>query len=127
MWSLAVADDDGAVWAVVTREPGRHAVVEIQADLESLRVHGSDDGLVDDMPLEVTAAGDGTVWIAGRSGVSQLTDDRWRLYTLGSDHTGATAIAPADDTVWIGLDGQVATRHHDTPGLARLHLDRIGR
>lgn len=97
-------DPDGTVWVGTTG----HGIS--RWDGKSWRSWGTDDGLPSGWVNEIARDGAGKLWAATAGGVATLEGERWRSVPpkngIGRIWTHATALALADDEMWVGTGRQ---------------------
>lgn len=109
-WSISLAvGNDGLVWAGSNYDTGEVQVLRF--DGTGFARYITDDGLASDNIVQVTSAGDGTIWAATeRSGIARFDGTSWTSYTTADGLLSDDAViaAGADGTVW-------AAHFHDPP------------
>ncbi|MBT8240580.1 MAG: hypothetical protein KJN63_05075 [Acidimicrobiia bacterium] len=123
-WSSSLAvDRDGAVWAGTNDPgPGRGLVIFDGDDFKRLT---AEDGLPGDNVFQVSAAGDGTIWVAtdvlyadpataspdAAAGIARFDGIGWTTYTIDDGlltNDGIVAAGP-DGTAWV-LHNEIAEK-----------------
>ena len=115
-WSGSLAvDRDGVVWAG-TNDPGQGRGL-VRFDGNGFTRLTAEDGLPDDNVFQVSAAGDGTIWVAtdvlyadpstaspvAAAGIARFDGIEWTTYTIDDGlltNDGIVAAGP-DGTAWV--------------------------
>jgi ligand-binding sensor domain-containing protein len=113
-----LADEDGLVWCGT--ETG---VVRVPPDGDAESYDAAALGLPSARVTALAEGPDGRVWAATEGGVARYIDGRWESLDGLGEVGPVTAIAVAEDAVWLGTQQGVVRLDHATGALNRFDRD----